>query len=73
MDTQRTPDNETNQPVEPLVRQSNARTSSRRRGGRWNTIRAEAKRRRLRANALVLGTTVAVVALAALFNLLLTR
>jgi hypothetical protein len=45
----------------------------RRHGGRWKSIRAEARRRRLVANALVLGTTGAVVALAALFNHLLSR
>ena len=47
--------------------------SRRRQGGRWESIRAKAKRRRLLANAVVIGTTAAVVALAALFNLLLSR
>lgn len=45
----------------------------RRQGGRWESIRAKAKRRRRLANAVVIGTTVAVVALAALFNLVLSR
>jgi hypothetical protein len=45
----------------------------RRRGGRWNSIRAQARRRRLAANAMMIATTVAVVGLAALFNQLLSR
>lgn len=45
----------------------------RRRGGRWRSMRAEARRRRLTANAVVLGTTGAVIALAALFNHVLSR
>jgi hypothetical protein len=45
----------------------------RRQGGRWENIRAKAKRRRRLANAVVIGTTAAVVALAALFNLVLSR
>lgn len=45
----------------------------RRRGGRWKSIQAEARRRRLVANALVVGTTGAVLALAALFNHVLSH
>jgi hypothetical protein len=42
-------------------------------GGRHESIRARAKRRRLVANAIVVSTSVAVLALAAVFHQLLTR
>jgi hypothetical protein len=42
-------------------------------GGRYESIRVKAKRRRLVANAIVLSTTVAVLAMAAAFYLLLSR
>jgi hypothetical protein len=46
---------------------------ARRRTGHRKSLRAEARRRRLVANAVVLGTTGAVVALAAFFNHVLSR
>ena len=42
-------------------------------GGRHQTIRAQAKRRRLIANAVVVSSTVAVLALTGAFYLLLSR
>lgn len=42
-------------------------------GGRYETIRAKAKRRRLVANAIVVSSTAAVLLLAVLFHALLTR
>ena len=42
-------------------------------GGRWKKIQAQARRRRWAANALVVGTSGAVLALAVLFNHLLSR
>jgi len=42
-------------------------------GGRYESIRVKAKRRRLVANAIVLSTTAAVLAMAAAFYLLLSR
>jgi hypothetical protein len=42
-------------------------------GGRHGRIRAEARRRRFIANAIVISSTVAVLAMAAVFNMLLSR
>lgn len=42
-------------------------------GGRIETIRAEAKRRRLRANLIVVVSSAAVLAMAVVFHALLTR
>jgi hypothetical protein len=42
-------------------------------GGRHEQIRAQARRRRLIANAIVISSTVAVLAMAAVFNMLLSR
>lgn len=42
-------------------------------GGRIETIRAEAKRRRLRANLVVVVSSAAVLLLAVVFHALLTR
>jgi hypothetical protein len=42
-------------------------------GARYESLKAEARRRRLVANAIVVGSTAAVLALAAVFNALLSR
>ena len=42
-------------------------------GGRYESIRAQAKRRRFVANAIVVSTTGAVLARAAVFDILLAR
>jgi hypothetical protein len=66
MDTERVPKVEPwrPRPGELIARQT---------GGRYERIRAQAKRRRFVANAIVVSSTVAVLALAAVFNLLLSR
>jgi len=43
------------------------------RGTRYENIKADARRRRLMANAVVVGSTAAVLALAVVFNALLSR
>jgi hypothetical protein len=43
------------------------------RGGRWEIISARARRRRLVANVVVVSTSVAVFALAMIFNHVLSR
>jgi hypothetical protein len=61
MDTQHLPGKEPAGPMMPPL----GAPVARRRGGRWKSMRAEARRRRFVANAIVVGTTGAVVALAA--------
>ena len=42
-------------------------------GGRYEELSAQARRRRMIANAVVIGSTAAVLAMAVLFNALLSR
>lgn len=67
METERTPNSEASSKpsLGPLV--------ARHTGGSYKEIRAKAKRRRLIANAIVVGSTAAVLVLAAVFNAFLSR
>jgi hypothetical protein len=57
----------------PSVLPPAPRVGNRHAFGRYEELRADAKRRRLVANAIVVASTIAVLALAAVFNLLLSR
>jgi len=69
MDTQRVVEGRRTQHLPPGLVASASLPS----GGRWKSIQAQARRRRWAANALVIGTSGAVLALAMLFNHLLSH